>query len=341
MVDAKFDSHGSIDVGAQATELEAAGFDAVWASESAHDPFLPLMVAAAATTGLGLGTAIAVAFARSPMNLAYLANDLQVYSGGRFVLGLGSQIKPHIERRFSMPWSRPAARMRELVLALRAIWRSWETGERLAFTGDFYSHTLMTPFFSPGPNPHGAPPVHLAAVGEAMTEVAGEVADGIMVHPFTTRRYLVERTMPALERGAKLAGRTRTDQEISLGCLVATGTTEEELAVAVRKTRDQIAFYGSTPAYRRVLDLHGWGELGAELNTLSTSGRPDRWTEMGRLIDDEVLNEFAVVAPPQAVGAAIEKRFGGLIDRVSFYAPYDHDAGLWLTPLADLHGGDR
>lgn len=341
MVDAKFDSHGSIDVAARAVDLEAAGFDAAWTSESAHDPFLPLMVAAGNTDRLRLGTAIAVAFARSPMNLAYLANDVQLYSGGRFVLGLGSQVKAHIERRFAMPWSRPAARMREFVLALRAIWRCWETGERLAFSGEFYSHTLMTPFFSPGPNPHGTPPVHLAAVGEAMTEVAGEVADGVLVHPFSTRRYLVERTMPALERGAKVVGRTRTDREVSLSCLVATGTTEEEMVGAVRKTREQIAFYGSTPAYRQVLDLHGWGELGAELNALSVSHRAERWTEMGRLIDDEVLNEFAVVAAPQAVGAAIEKRFGGLIDRVSFYAPYDHDARLWLTPLTDLHEGER
>jgi probable F420-dependent oxidoreductase len=267
------------------------------------------------------------------MNVAHLANDLQLYSGGRFVLGLGSQVKPHIERRFSMPWSRPAARMREYILALRAIWRSWETGERLAFRGEFYTHTLMAPFFSPGPNPHGAPPVHLAAVGEAMTEVAGEVADGIMLHPFTTRRYLVERTLPALERGARGARR-----EVSVSCLVATGTTDAEMADAVRKTREQIAFYGSTPAYRRVLDLHGWGELGVELTALSIR---QRWAEMGRLVDDDVLNEFAVVAAPQAVGAAIEQRFGGLADRVNFYAPYDHDARLWLTPLADLHEGSR
>jgi probable F420-dependent oxidoreductase len=332
-VDAKFDGHGSIDVAARAIELEAAGFDAAWTSESAHDPFLPLMVAAANTDRLRIGTAVAVAFARSPMNVAHLANDLQLYSGGRFVLGLGSQVKPHIERRFSMPWSRPAARMREYILALRAIWRSWETGERLAFSGEFYTHTLMAPFFSPGPNPHRAPPVHLAAVGEAMTEVAGEVADGIMLHPFTTRRYLVERTLPALERGARGARR-----EVSVSCLVATGTTDAEMADAVRKTREQIAFYGSTPAYRGVLDLHGWGELGVELTALSVA---QRWAEMGRLVDDDVLNEFAVVAAPQAVGAAIEQRFGGLADRVNFYAPYDHDARLWLTPLADLHEGSR
>lgn len=340
-VDAKFDSHGPVDVAARAAHLEADGFDAAWTSESAHDPFLPLMAAAAGTDRLRLGTAIAVAFARSPMNVAQLANDLHLYSGGRFTLGLGTQVKAHIERRFAMPWSRPAARMREFVLALRAIWRCWETGERLAFRGEFYSHTLMTPFFSPGPNPHGTPPVHLAAVGEAMTEVAGEVADGILLHPFTTRRYLVERTGPALDRGATTAGRTGADREVSLHCLVATGATEEELAGAVRAVRDQIAFYGSTPAYRRVLDLHGWGQLGAELHALSVSGRAERWTEMGRLVDDEVLHEFAVVAAPEAVGAAVEKRFGGLVDRVSFYAPYDHDARLWLTPLDHLRRSDH
>ena len=329
-VDAKFDSHNSIDVAAQAATLEALGFDAAWTSESAHDPFLPLVVAAGRT-------AIAVAFARSPMNLAYLANDLQSYTHGRFTLGLGSQVKPHIERRFSMPWGRPAARMRELILALRAIWQSWEAGERLAFRGEFYEHTLMTPFFSPGPNPYGPPPVHLAAVGEAMTEVAGEVGDGLLVHAFTTGRYLTERTLPALKRGAAKSGRTRADLEISYPCLVATGATDQAMATAVTKVRDQVAFYASTPAYRAVLELQGWGALGEELTALSVSRRPDRWTEMGRLVDDTVLDEFAIVSPPEKVAAAIVQRFDGLVDRVSFYAPYEHDPHLWLTPLENLH----
>ena len=320
-----------------AREAEDAGYSGVWTAETNHDPFFPLLLAAGSTEHLELGTSIAVAFARNPMNLAYLANDLQSYSAGRFTLGLGSQVKPHIERRFSMPWSRPAARMRELIQALQAIWQCWETGERLAFRGEFYQHSLMTPFFSPGPNPYGRAAVHLAAVGTAMTEVAGEVADGLLVHAFTTRRYLSEVTLPALERGALLAGRSRSDLEVSYPCLVATGVTDEAMARAIRKVRQQIAFYASTPAYRAVLLLHGWEALGEELTALSVSRRPERWVEMGALIDDAVLDEFAIVSPPEGVAAAIRRRFDGLVDRVSFYAPYEHDPHLWLTPLEDLH----
>jgi probable F420-dependent oxidoreductase len=199
------------EVGARARELEAVGYDGLLTAETAHDPFLPIAIAAGHTERIELGTGIAVAFARTPMVTAYVANDLQRASNGRFILGLGSQIKPHIEKRFSMPWSRPAARMREYVLALRAIWASWNEGERLDFRGDFYRHSLMTPFFSPPPNPHGAPKVFLAAVGEKMTEVAGEVADGIIVHGFTTERYVREVTLPAIERGLAKAGRDRAD----------------------------------------------------------------------------------------------------------------------------------
>ena len=231
-------------------QAEDFGYDHWWAPETEADAFLSCAVAAEHTSTIGLGTGIAVAFARNPMTVAIQANDLQVLSGGRFVLGLGSQIKPHIERRFSMPWSHPAPRMREFILAIRAIWRAWETDEKLDFSGDFYSHTLMTPAFSPGPNPHGNPKILLAAVGPKMTEVAGEVADGIFCHGFCTERYLREVTLPALERGAARAGRTLEGFEITAPGFVVARDGEEEIAAGIEFARMQIGFYGSTPAYR-------------------------------------------------------------------------------------------
>jgi probable F420-dependent oxidoreductase len=317
----------------RAGAMEAAGYDGLWTAETSHDPFFPLLLAAQGTERVELGTAIAVAFARSPMNLATIGYDLQSYSSGRFILGLGSQIKPHITRRFSMPWSSPAARMREFVLAMRAIWECWNTGGKLDFQGDFYTHTLMTPFFDPGPNPHGVPKVFLAAVGERMTEVAGEVCDGILCHGFTTERYLREHTIPALERGLARQGRALADFERSLPCFVVTGSTDEDWAASAKGVREQIAFYGSTPAYRPVLELHGWGELQGELNGLSKQGK---WAEMGTLIDDDMLNTFAVVAEPSALAAGIKERFGELITRVMFYAPYAADPDLWVSVMADL-----
>ena len=309
---------------------EEAGYDGVWAAETAHDPFLPLALAAEHSDSLELGTGIAVAFARSPMNLAVLANDLHRYSGGRFMLGLGSQIKPHIEKRFSMPWSHPADRMRELVLAMRAIWDSWNNGVRLSFRGDFYTHTLMTPFFDPGPNPHGTPKVFLAAVGGRMTEVAGEVADGMLLHSFTTERYLREVTLPSLETGWARAGRKRSDFQIALTSFVVTGADEAQLARTDQAVRQQIAFYGSTPAYRSVLELHGWGDLQTELNSLSKQGR---WEDMGRLIGDDVVDAFAVVSEDATqVPARLRERFSGLVDRMSFYGLAGVDSSA-LTPL--------
>ena len=267
------------------------------------------------------------------MLTAYTANDLQRHSKGRFFLGLGSQIKPHIERRFSMPWSHPAARMREYILAMRAIWASWNDGTKLDFRGDFYTHTLMTPFFSPGPNPFGAPKVYLAAVGELMTEVGGEVADGVIIHGFTTERYVKEVTIPAIERGLAKAGRSRADFEISGPLFVVTGTTEEEMATAKQAVQQQVAFYGSTPAYRGVLELHGWGDLQPELNRLSKEGE---WVKMGALIDDDILAAFAVVAEPEGVAAELKRRYSGVVDRCSFYAPYRVDPQRWAAVIADL-----
>jgi probable F420-dependent oxidoreductase len=303
----------------EARRLEEAGYDAAWTAEVSHDPFLPLAVAAGATSRISLGTSIAVAFARSPMTTAYTANDLQAASRGRFMLGLGSQVKAHVTRRFSMPWGRPAAQMREYVLALRAIWASWNEGRPLDVRGEYYQHTLMTAMFRPAPNPYGPPRVFLAAVGAAMTRVAGEVADGLVVHGFTTERYLREVTLPALERGGAKASKTRADLEVSYPGFVVTGETEEAIANAARATKAQIAFYGSTPAYHPVLELHGWGDLGLELNRMSKQGQ---WVAMGELIDDEMLEAFAVVAPLDEVPARVVARFGDVVDRFSFYTPY-------------------
>ncbi len=301
-------------VGAQARELEEMGYSGVLSAETAHDPFFPLLVAAQNTHHVDLMTGIAVAFARSPMILANIGHDLNAASGGRFVLGLGSQIKPHITKRFSMPWSSPAARMREFILAMRAIWANWHHGEDLAFTGRFYTHTLMTPFFTPTNNEFGAPRVFLAAVGPMMTEVAGEVADGVIIHAFTTEKYLRETTLPALERGFARAGKTRQDFEISYPLFVVTGQTEEALEQARVATKRQIGFYGSTPAYRPVLESVGAGELQGELNAMSKQGR---WEEMGHLIDDDVLRAFAVIGEPATLAGQILERYGDIIDRTS------------------------
>jgi probable F420-dependent oxidoreductase len=270
------------------------------------------------------------------MTLANTAWDLQAYSKGRFVLGLGSQIKPHITKRFSMPWSQPAARMREFVLAMRAIWDSWLTGEKLEFRGEFYTHTLMTPFFTPQASDldgFGPPKVFLAGVGELMTEVAGEVCDGFLCHGFTTEKYLREVTIPALERGRAKAGKTMDDFEIVGPSFVVTGNNDEEMEQAAAGTRQQIAFYGSTPAYRKVLEVHGWGSLQDELNAMSKQGK---WTEMGELIDDEILNTFAVVGTPEEIAPELSTRYGDVIQRLSFYAPYQSDPDRWLKVMEDL-----
>lgn len=315
----------------RAREAEAAGYDGIWSAETSHDPFLPLVLAAAHTERIQVGTGIAVAFARNPMTLATTANDLQAMARGRFMLGLGSQIKPHIEKRFSMPWSHPAPRMRELIRAIRAIWASWADGSRLAFRGEFYRHTLMTPMFDPGPNPFGNPPIFLAAVGTRMAAVAGEVADGLLAHAFTTERYLREVTLPALERGIALGGRSRSAIEVSLPGMVVTGIDDAGFAAAMSATRKQLAFYGSTPAYRPVLELHGWGALQDDLNTLSKRGA---WDEMTGLIDDEVLEAFAVVGDLDALPGMVRARFGGLVDRFNVYAPSGIPAERWAEVLA-------
>tara|TARA_B110000438_G_scaffold301118_1_gene355182 strand:- start:613 stop:1650 length:1038 start_codon:yes stop_codon:yes gene_type:complete len=328
------DSGGISAIGKAARRLEDAGYAGAWTAETSHDPFLPHMVAAEHTDRIELGTSIAVAFARNPMLLANLGHDLQRYSNGRFILGLGTQIKPHITKRFSMEWSRPAARMREMIIAMRAIWASWNNGERLAFRGDFYTHTLMTPFFDPGPNQCGPPKVFIAAVGPLMSEVAGEVCDGLICHAFSTEKYLREVTVPAIHRGLEKSGRTMEDFEIVGPGFVVTGSTEEAIAKAATGVRQQIAFYGSTPAYRPVLEIHGWGDLQDELNRMSKQGL---WQEMGEIINDEMLETFAVVGEQDSIASEFRDRYGDCVDRLSFYIPSDEGSSeFWSPIIADL-----
>lgn len=313
--------------------MEAAGYDGAFTFEGPHDPFLPLVLAATASDHLELITAVAIGFARNPMTIAIQAHDLQTLSEGRFRLGLGSQIKPHVERRFSMPWSAPAARMRELVLAVRAIWTSWNERVPLRFEGDHYTHTLMTPFFDPGPNPFGPPPIWLGGVGPLMTEVAGEVADGFMVHPFCTERSLSELTLPALARGRARAGAVEAPLEVSLPVMIATGPDRPSMEAAKAAVRAQIAFYGSTPAYRVVLDVHGWGDLQPQLREHSKTGD---WSAMADLVHDDLLEAVAIVASPDQVADRIDQRYGERLDRVALNAPYAVDPDVWQQVAADL-----
>jgi probable F420-dependent oxidoreductase len=305
--------------GESACRLEQLGFDGAFSSEGPHDSFLPVALAALRTERIRLMTNITVGFARSPLDLAQLANDVQLASGGRFVLGVGSQVRPHIEKRFSMPWSRPVDRMGELVLAVKAIQEAWSTGGRLDFCGEIYRHTLMTPFFSPGPNPFGPPPVHVAGLGPKMTAKAAEVADGLLVHPFNTERFVRDMTAPAVDAGLRRSGRSRQEFTVSVPAIVATGHDEREMSAALEGTRRLLSFYGSTPSYRVVLDAHGEGELQRELNSLSKEGR---WDEMVGLIDDAVLRLLAVCGAPREAGDEIVRRYRGVADRVSFSTPY-------------------
>jgi probable F420-dependent oxidoreductase len=321
---------------AEAAAAQASGYDGVHSSELGHDPFLLLAQAVSGAPELEFGISIAVAFARSPMTAAYSAWDLQALTGGRFYLGLGSQVKAHIERRFSMPWSRPAARMREYVLALRAIWQSWQDGGTLDFDGEFYRHTLMTPMFSPGPLASGPPRVLIAAVGEAMTQVAGEVADGLIAHTFTTRRYLQEVTLPAVRAGRARGAGGEKDFELVYAPFVVTGADEESMAASAAVARERIAFYASTPSYRGVLELHGWGDLQTALNALARAGK---WREMGGLIDDEMLAAFAVVAPLDELPAAFARWVSGLADRTTVTPPDGLDPDATRALIAAVRAG--
>jgi probable F420-dependent oxidoreductase len=305
-----------VDAAQRASELERTGVDGVFSFENAHDTFFPL-VAAAPVCSLDLMTNVTIAFPRSPVHLAHAAYDLQLLSGGRFRLGLGSQVRAHIEKRFGVTWHRPVAQMREWVLATKAVLRSWQEGEPLDFRGDYTTHTLMTPAFNPGPNPFGVPKILVGALGPRMNQMAAEVADGILVMPFNSERHMRERTRPAIEAGLVAAGRKRDDLELTAEVIVGVGRTDQELETA-KGVRNLLAFYGSTPAYKPVLDVEGWGELQPELNTLSKRGE---WLKMSQLIDDDMLGTLAVHGTPTQCAAEIVRRFPDC-DRICAYFPY-------------------
>jgi probable F420-dependent oxidoreductase len=303
---------------ARARELVAVGVDGLFAFEGPHDVFVPL-IAAAGAVATDLMTNVAIALPRSPMHLAHAAYDLQLLSKGRFRLGLGSQVRPHIEHRYGATWDRPVARMRELVLAVKAILTSWQDGTPLDFRGEFTRHTLMPPTFAPGPNPYGVPPVLLGALGPQMTRTAAEVADGLLVMPFHSHRHFRERTLPAVAEGLARSGRSSIP--VYPQAIVAMGSTADELDHARRGVRALLAFYGSTPAYRPVLEVEGWGDLQPELNALSKTGDVAR---MIGLVDDEMVRTLAVVGTPSECADEIHRRFGDVADRVCAYFPgYD------------------
>ena len=334
--DVALDADSIAEIQQAARGAEALGFDAIWTPETRHDPFLQLALVAECTSTIHLGTAIAVAFARSPMHTAYVAWDLARYSRGRFILGLGTQIKPHIERRFAMPWGKPVERLREYILALRHIWDAWQHGKRLNFRGQFYKMTLMAPFFNPGPIEHPNIPIFIAGVNRRLCELAGELCDGFHVHPFHTPEYLREHIRPWVAAGAARAGRGLDQIEFSSTIFVVVGDDEAERSRMREQVRAQISFYASTPSYRPVLDQHGWGELTDKLGRLAIR---QRWDEMSALVGDDVIRAFAVEGTWDEIGARIHERYAGLLDRITLYAPFvagQQDAN-WQRALNSLH----
>ena len=312
-----------------ARDLVSAGASGAFTFEGPHDVFVPLVLAAGAGVPLDLYTNVAIAFPRSPMHLAHTAYDLHVLSTGRFTLGLGSQIRPHVERRYGSTWSEPAARMKEMVQAVKAILRAWQDRTPLDFRGRFTTHTLMPPTFDPGPSPYGVPPVVIGAVGPRMTEVATEVADGLIVHPLNSERSLRDHTLPAVERGLERVGRDRTGFTITAGAIVGVWEDESDRAAVSDRLRAMVSFYGSTPAYRVLLEADGYGALQPELHRLSREGR---WADMAHLIDDDVLDRFTVRGTPAEVGAALQDRYGGAVDRVAL----SPQGRITTTALADV-----
>lgn len=306
------------DASVKAQLLADLGVDGVFSFEGVHDPFDPLLLAAA-STDLDIYTNVALAFPRSPMTTAYQAWDLQKLSRGGFMLGLGTQIKPNIEKRYSAHWGKPVAQMREFVEALRAIFACWQHGERLDYRGEYYTHTLMQPTFNPGPLEFDPPPILLGALGPKMTRMTGEIADGILVHPFNTSTFIHDHMVPELEAGLDSSARTWEDLTVICDAIVCTGRTDEEMETAIAGTKGMLAFYGSTPSYRPPMNAHGWGELQPELNAMSKRGE---WAEMSALIDDDMLHTLAVVGTADEIGGRLRERFAGVADRVGFYLPY-------------------
>lgn len=321
------------DAAASAKEMQALGYDGVYTLEGSHDPFYPLVLAAEHAPGLELSTSIAVSFPRNPLHLAYQALDLQTYSQGNFMLGLGSQIKPHIEKRFGVEFSPVAKRMREQILAIKAIFDCFQNGTRLNFEGEFYRHTLMAPMFNPGPCEFGLPPIFTGGFGPKMCQMAGEAADGLIIHPFNNLAYINELVLPNVQQGLKLAERDEAEFMLSISAMVITGSTEENFNNAYQGVRSLLAFYGSTPAYLPALKAVGFEELQPILNKLS---KENRMAEMEALIPDELIQQFAVVAEPDQVAPLLMDKFGDLASRLSIYAPYYAENEVWQKIVAEL-----
>jgi len=321
-VDAEVAVGSPVEAAGLAKKAEDFGFDCFWVNETKHDPFVQIALASSSTKKISLGTSIALAFTRSPMTLAYTSWDLQSASLGRLILGLGSQVKGHIERRFGMKWEAPAPKMKEVVLALRSIWESWQRGTKLNFEGRFFHLDLMTPFFNPGPIEQPSIPIYIAGVNEGMCRVAGAVADGLHVHPLHTTRYLREVIQPALAAGAARAGRRRGNVAVAASVFAAVGETTNEIENVREAYREQISFYASTRSYRRVMELHGWGDVCDRLHALSAKGE---WGKMPSEVGDDILNEMVVDGSWEQMGTALKERYGGLVDRVRLYVPFDGD----------------
>lgn len=320
----------------EARRLAGIGYDGIYSLEGSWDPFLPLVMASEHAPQLDIATGIAVAFPRNPMHLAYQAWDLQRFSGGKFLLGIGSQVKAHIEKRFGVNFDPPAARMREYILALKAIFDCWQNGTALNFQGEYFRHTLMTPMFNPGPLDCKPPPVLLGALGPRMTEVAGEAADGLIVHPFNNMPFLTGHALPAVHRGLAKSGRARGDFILQINAIIITGETEEARAVATDTVKGLLGFYASTPAYRPPMDAIGYGELQPELNRLSKEGR---WDELGSYIDQPFLDAFATSGKPEEIAGKLLHKYGAHADRLAIYAPYAAPDAMWSSIITQLKAG--
>lgn len=321
------------DAATEAKRLAEIGYDGVYTLEGSWDPFFPLVLASEHAPELDIATGIAVAFPRNPSHIAYQAWDLQTFSKGKFMLGIGSQIKAHIEKRFGLEFSPPAKRMREYILAVKAFFDCWQNGTRLDFQGEFYSHTLMTPMFNPGPNLYGPPPILLGALGPMMTEVAGEVADGLIVHPFNSMPFLEQHALPAVQRGLDKSGRSLDGFILQINAIVITGETDEEMAAATASVKGLLGFYASTPAYRPPMDAVGYGDLQPVLNELSKQGK---WDELSTYIDDDFLAAFCTIAKPDDLAAALKQKYGQYADRLAIYAPYAASDAMWKKIVAEL-----
>ncbi len=317
----------------EAKRLASLGYDGVYTLEGSWDPFFPLAIASEHAPELDIATGIAVAFPRNPSHIAYQAWDLHKFSKGKFMLGIGSQIKAHIEKRFGIEFDPPAARMREYILAVKAIFDCWQNDARLDFQGKFYCHTLMTPMFNPGPSPYGVPPILLGALGPLMTEVAGEVADGLIVHPFNSLPFLEQKALPAVDRGLAKAGKGRDDFILQVNAIVITGETDEAYAAAERSVKDLLGFYSTTPAYRPPMEAVGYGDLQPRLNKLSKEGK---WDELASYIDDDFVDAFSTRGKPEDIAVKLKEKYGAYANRLAIYAPYAAPDDMWRKIIAEL-----